>query len=101
MVLLNRRLVSWVDLKPLPGLNTCGDCERVRPWIKNGTLEFMPHPAPRHATVDEWVAREAIPFGLDSAGRFDAAVDQMMALLGGSVELLGFGEALHGGEEIL
>src|SRR5688500_3797795 len=61
----------------------------------------MPHPAPRHATVDEWVAREAIPFGLDSTGRFDAAVDQMMALLGGSVELLGFGEALHGGEEIL
>src|SRR5207342_419842 len=29
------------------------------------------------------------------------AVDKMMAALGGSVELLGFGEPLHGGEEFL
>jgi erythromycin esterase-like protein len=32
---------------------------------------------------------------------FNAAVDKVIASLGGSVELLGFGEALHGGEELL
>ena len=56
---------------------------------------------PQHATLDEWIAREAIQFAVDSTETFDAAVDQVVASLGGSVELLGFGEALHGGEEIL
>jgi erythromycin esterase-like protein len=56
---------------------------------------------PAYATLDEWIAREAIPFSLDSPGNFNAAVDQVLATLGDSVELLGFGEALHGGEEIL
>ena len=55
-----------------------------------------------HATLDDWVASEAIGFSLDSSpDAFDAAVDRMMASLGSSVELLGFGEAMHGGEEIL
>jgi erythromycin esterase-like protein len=54
-----------------------------------------------HATLDDWIAREAIAFSVHSPDRFNAAVDRMMGLLGNSVELLGFGEALHGGEEIL
>jgi len=42
-----------------------------------------------------------MPFSVDSAGAFDAAVDTVIASLGDGVELLGFGEALHGGEELL
>lgn len=55
-----------------------------------------------HSTVQDWIAREAVPFSLDPSPAFDAAVDRIVAALGGSaVEVLGFGEALHGGEEIL
>lgn len=54
-----------------------------------------------YATLDDWIARDAIPFTVDSPASIDAAVDQVMGALGGSVELLGFGEALHGSEEIL
>jgi erythromycin esterase-like protein len=61
----------------------------------------MSHPAPTHATFNDWIAREAIPFSLDSPETFDAAVDKLVASFGGPVELLGFGEALHGGEGIL
>src|SRR5687768_6004034 len=64
-------------------------------------LKPMSHSAPAHATLDDWIAREAIPFAVDAPEAFNAAVDRMIALLGKSVELLGFGEALHGGEEIL
>lgn len=56
---------------------------------------------PRHATLDGWIAGEAIRFSVDPSGSFNAAVDQVIASLDGSVELLGFGEALHGGEELL
>ncbi len=55
----------------------------------------------RHATLDGWIARAAIPFSVDSPETFNPAVDSVIGSLGGSVELLGFGEALHGGEEIL
>jgi erythromycin esterase len=51
------------------------------------------------ASLDEWIAREAIPFSFDKG--FDAAVDQMMTRLGDRVSLLGFGEPLHGGDEFL
>lgn len=61
----------------------------------------MSRPAPAHATLDEWIAREATPFSVDSPRTFNTAVDKVMASLGDSVELLGFGEALHGGEDIL
>jgi erythromycin esterase len=54
-----------------------------------------------YATLDDWIAREAIPFSLDSPETLDTAVDKMLAALGDAVELLGFGEALHGGEDIL
>jgi erythromycin esterase-like protein len=54
---------------------------------------------PIYTTLDEWIAREAIPFSLES-GTFNAAVDKMMASLE-AVELLGFGEPLHGGNDFL
>ncbi len=54
-----------------------------------------------HAALDEWIAREAIAFSVDSPRTLSAAVDRVIASLGDSVELLGFGEALHGGEDIL
>jgi hypothetical protein len=53
----------------------------------------------KFASVDDWIAREAISFSSDNA--FDVAVDRMMVLLGDQVSVLGFGEALHGGEEFL
>src|SRR5215471_18728298 len=58
------------------------------------------HP-PTYPTLDEWIAREAIPFSVDAPKTFSVAVDELIASLGDSVELLGFGEALHGGEDIL
>jgi erythromycin esterase-like protein len=54
-----------------------------------------------HATLEDWVRDEAIPFSLDAVGSLDAVVDRVLASLGRPVELLGFGEALHSGEEIL
>jgi len=54
-----------------------------------------------HPTLDDWITREAIPFSVDSPETLNAAVDKMIASLDNSVELLGFGEALHGGEDIL
>jgi erythromycin esterase len=53
------------------------------------------------ATLDDWIAREAIPFSVDSPETLNTAADKMLASLDDSVELLGFGEALHGGEDIL
>ncbi len=43
----------------------------------------------------------AIPFAVDAPESFNAAVEQVIAELGDAVELLGLGEALHGGEDIL
>ena len=56
---------------------------------------------PAYATIDDWIQREAIPFSLDSSQTFNASIDRVMASLGASLKLLGFGEALHGGEDIL
>jgi erythromycin esterase-like protein len=61
----------------------------------------MSHSTPIHATLDDWIAREAVPFSVDSPATFNAGVAKVVASLGDSVELLGFGEALHGGEDIL
>jgi erythromycin esterase len=52
-------------------------------------------------TLDDWIAKDAIRFKVDSPDSIDTAVDRVMASLGGSVELLALGEALHGSEEIL
>jgi erythromycin esterase-like protein len=54
-----------------------------------------------YPTLDDWIAQEASPFSLDSRPDFNAAVDKVINGLGDSIELLGFGEALHGGEELL
>lgn len=49
--------------------------------------------APVRSPVDDWISRDAIPVT-------DDGIDRMLATMP-DVELLGFGEALHGGEEIL
>jgi len=54
-----------------------------------------------YATLDDWILHEAIPFSVNSPESFCACVDRVMAALGECVQLLGFGEALHGGEDIL
>ncbi|MCX6680076.1 MAG: erythromycin esterase family protein [Methanothrix sp.] len=56
---------------------------------------------PAYATLDDWILHEAIPFSVDSSQTLNASVDRVMASLGASVKLLGLGEALHGGEDIL
>ena len=54
-----------------------------------------------YATLDDWIAHEAIPCSLDSRADFNAAVDMVIDSLDDAVALLGFGEALHGGKELL
>ena len=53
------------------------------------------------STLDDWIRTDAIPFYLDSSESLNKAIDRVVASLDPSVVLLGFGEALHGGEEIL
>ena len=38
----------------------------------------MTESMPTYTTLEAWVAREARPFALDDAGRFDAAVDGVL-----------------------
>src|SRR3954454_23212178 len=57
--------------------------------------------APSYPTLEKWIARESIPCSLDSSATFSATVDQVIKSLSGSVRLLGFGEAMHGSEDIL
>jgi erythromycin esterase len=54
-----------------------------------------------HETLDHWIRQEAIPFSIGSSETFNASIDQIITALDGSTELLGFGEALHGGEDVL
>lgn len=54
-----------------------------------------------YPTLDDWIQHEAIPFSLDSDESLNAAIDKLIASLDAPVKLLGFGEGLHGGEEIL
>lgn len=49
--------------------------------------------ATMHPAIDDWIARDALPVT-------ELGIDRMLATMP-DVELLGFGEALHGGEEIL
>jgi erythromycin esterase len=56
---------------------------------------------PVYVTLDDWILNEAVPFSVDSSETFNASIDKVIASLDDSVELLGFGEALHGGEDIL
>jgi len=66
---------------------------------KSSSLQNSPNPV--YATLDEWIKQQAIAFSLDSASSLDACVDRIMATLDPSLKLLGLGEALHGGEDIL
>ena len=61
----------------------------------------MSYLIPTYTTLDNWIKQEAIPFSMDSPETLYAAIDELIASLSDSVDLLGFGEALHGGEEIL
>jgi len=54
-----------------------------------------------YATLNDWILQEAIPFSIDSSESLSAAIDKLVISLNDSVELLGFGEALHGSEDIL
>jgi erythromycin esterase-like protein len=56
---------------------------------------------PIYSTLDDWISQESIPFSIDSPEILNASIDKVIASLDPSVELLGFGEAFHGGEEIL
>lgn len=61
----------------------------------------MSRSLPTYPTLDDWIIHEAVPFDVASPQTLETAVDKMLASLGDGVEVLGFGEALHGGEEIL
>lgn len=54
-----------------------------------------------YSSLKEWIARSAIAFSPASSEQTNAALDKVVAALGRDVRLLGFGEALHGGEDIL
>jgi erythromycin esterase len=64
-------------------------------------ISFLNKYSPVYSTINDWIQNEAIPFSVDSFQTFNAAVDKMTASFGDSLELLGFGEALHGGKDIL
>lgn len=66
---------------------------------KSSSLQRSPDPV--YTTLDDWILNEAIPFSIASSETFNVSVGRVVASLGDSVKLLGFGEALHGGEEIL
>jgi erythromycin esterase-like protein len=53
------------------------------------------------ARLDDWARSEAIPFDMTAGRSFDSAVDRMVAAMGELVELLGFGEPMHGAAELL
>ena len=61
----------------------------------------MSGPSPPYSTLDDWIAHEAVPFSIESPGTFHSAVDMLIGSFDDGVELLGLGEALHGGEDIL
>jgi erythromycin esterase len=65
----------------------------------------MPEPQissdPVYTTLDDWILHETIPLSVDSSETSNGSIDRVIASLDNSVELLGFGEALHGGEDIL
>jgi hypothetical protein len=54
-----------------------------------------------YTTLDDWIQHEAIPFSINSPKALNASIDNFIASLDSSVELLGFGETLHGGRKFL
>ena len=57
--------------------------------------------AANYHSIADWIAREARVCALGADAQWHEAVDWLVTSLGTEVELLGLGEALHGGEEIL
>jgi erythromycin esterase len=86
---------------PNTNINHAQNQHRERPQRMSTTQDYQAAEQllGRFASVDEWIAREAIPFSFDET--FDTAVDRMMYALGDQVSLLGMGEPLHGGEDFL
>lgn len=52
-------------------------------------------------SLADWIMGDAIPFGMASQAFVDSAVDGVYRALGDNVRLLGLGEGLHGGEDVL
>ena len=67
----------------------------------SGGLEDLSQANPLYESVADWINAYAIPFDLAAPETLDSVIDQIVASLDDAVELLGFGEALHGGEELL
>lgn len=61
----------------------------------------MSNPSAAYDSLEEWVAREAIAFSLDSPPSLNAATDRIIAELGESLALLGLGEPTHGAGDFL
>ncbi|WP_321417675.1 erythromycin esterase family protein [uncultured Methanomethylovorans sp.] len=56
---------------------------------------------PIYTTINDWIQKEAISFSVDFSETFNSSIDKIIGSLDDSVELIGLGEALHGGEDIL
>ena len=67
----------------------------------NGFEYYPESSGPEYATLEDWILNESIQFSPGSPGIFNITVKRLVGSLSPAVELLGFGEALHGGEEIL
>lgn len=78
-------------LLPAPGLSA-----EIRP-----VSHALVNAAEPRAALDDWIRRDSVSFSVDSPENFAAAADRLAAALNDSTELLGLGEALHGGEDIL
>lgn len=54
-----------------------------------------------YSTLDSWMEHEVIPCFVDSTERFNTSIEKVVDAIGDEVEVLGLGEGLHGGEDIL
>jgi erythromycin esterase-like protein len=54
-----------------------------------------------YKTVLDWITHDSIQFSLTDSKEFEKAASSFLSSIGNSVEILAFGEPLHGGEEFL
>jgi erythromycin esterase len=54
-----------------------------------------------YPSLEMWIRSEALPVDMQSSETFARSIDTFVSRLDTSVEILGLGEALHGGEAIL
>ncbi len=91
----------WLELrKRLPLFQRVGFRSHPIP-IPFYCISRMTRAVLQYPSLEDWILREAVSFSLDSEELLHAAVDGMIAAVGNHIHLLGFGEPLHGGEEIL